>query len=429
MQCPSCKEKIDDDSLYCEQCGKQIIQPWVSNGGRTCTNLEEIAQALMAESAFYMEDLKKPNSHLYLYLKAVEGARGAAVSNMFLKFFTESGYTPKRALAMVCAELQGKPTEQNKTDIGIRILLVLRTIFLFFYRILKRILTKIFDIIDDIAAAIDYETSSYIVSGILAAGIAFGSYVLLDSILAAVGVFLLSYLITIYIAFSRDFGYRPIKLLIILGLSIAGATSFFTTITKSTDANEPMTATVSSDLLNIYKNPTSNESVKSLKKGDNILVLGNSTNGWTLVRDGNSIGYVMSPLISVAKQVAIVKAENLILFSRPFINSDILKILKKGDILNVTGNSFNDWTPVKYGNLTGYVSSYLITIKNLAATATITASSLILYSEPSTSSTTLKFLKKGEALTITGSSSKGWIPVKSDNTKGWVALSSIAIDR
>ena len=25
MQCPSCKETIDDDSLYCDQCGEQIL--------------------------------------------------------------------------------------------------------------------------------------------------------------------------------------------------------------------------------------------------------------------------------------------------------------------------------------------------------------------------------------------------------------------
>ncbi|MCL1956384.1 MAG: protein kinase [Fibromonadales bacterium] len=622
-------------------------RPWVSKGRKTCTNLEEIAQALMAESAYYIEDLKKPNSRLYLYLTAVEGAKGASASNMFLKFFTESGYNPERALAMVCVELQdkcvtigskkyespeeltqekdktqrdlikkaametdsllqvwlmgiykvnfdikqspegmftllgllpylsfkelagsyweqyalfslrtfiggypgrsdffetyaaqglplnktlganshhktpldfiasnfkdisdkhgedtvlslicllaklgadvnalsgdGKTTllnalgannsmliktlvelgadkesmniaykhiakKQKITDVDRRImrllnpsaitkvLLVLRTIFKFFYKVIAKIL----NIIESIANRIEYEMPSYIISGILAAGIAFGGWTLLErvyelemqwNILATIGIFLFSYLITIYIAFHKYYGYRPVKLLIMLGFAVAGVAGYFT-IPKSVMVIEPLTATVSSDALIMRKTPINGgEMVKTLKRGDNLIVLSNATNGWTLVRSGNSIGHVISSLISVTKQRAIVKSKNLVLHSGPFTNSINLKVLNKGDNLAVTGPSVNGWTPVKFDNTAGYVSSYLITIKNLATIATVTTNGLILYTRPSTSSTTLKFLKKGEVLTVTGNNSNGWTPVKSGNVAGWVTSGSIALER
>jgi hypothetical protein len=78
--------------------------PWTSKGGKACTNLEEIAEALSSESAYYMEDLKRPNARLYL--SAVEGANGTEASETFLKYFIESTYSPKYALSLVCLKLQ-----------------------------------------------------------------------------------------------------------------------------------------------------------------------------------------------------------------------------------------------------------------------------------------------------------------------------------
>jgi hypothetical protein len=51
-----------------------------------------------------MEELKKPNAQLYLYLAAVEGANGVEVSENFRKYFTE--YSPPKALSIICLKLQ-----------------------------------------------------------------------------------------------------------------------------------------------------------------------------------------------------------------------------------------------------------------------------------------------------------------------------------
>jgi hypothetical protein len=75
-----------------------------SRSGKICKTSEDIADAIMVESAYYMEDLKKPNANLYLYLAATEGSQGKETVDVFCKYFKE--YTPKRALALVCLKLQ-----------------------------------------------------------------------------------------------------------------------------------------------------------------------------------------------------------------------------------------------------------------------------------------------------------------------------------
>jgi len=75
-----------------------------SRSGKICKTAEDIADAIMAESAYYMEDLKRPNANLYLYLATTEGSQGKEAADVFCKYFKE--YSPKRALALVYFKLQ-----------------------------------------------------------------------------------------------------------------------------------------------------------------------------------------------------------------------------------------------------------------------------------------------------------------------------------
>ena len=86
--------------------------PFTTKGGRVCRNSEEIASALSAESAYYMEELKKPNAALYLYLAVTEGAQGKKAAYDFCEYFKQ--YTPKRALNLVYLKLQ----EEGSITIG-----------------------------------------------------------------------------------------------------------------------------------------------------------------------------------------------------------------------------------------------------------------------------------------------------------------------
>jgi serine/threonine protein kinase len=93
-----------DAGLYTAILALDLERPFKSRGGKICKTTEDIADAIMAESAYYMEDLKKPNANLYLYLAATEGSQGKEAANAFCKYFKE--YSPKKALALVCLKLQ-----------------------------------------------------------------------------------------------------------------------------------------------------------------------------------------------------------------------------------------------------------------------------------------------------------------------------------
>ncbi len=85
-------------------------RPFISQGGKSCSNTVEIADAIMSESQFYMEELKKKDARLYLYFEAVEGTKGKGVAEELCKNFEI--YSPKRALTLVYLKFQ-KDTGQS----------------------------------------------------------------------------------------------------------------------------------------------------------------------------------------------------------------------------------------------------------------------------------------------------------------------------
>jgi len=82
----------------------EVNEDFVSNDGKICKSTEDIADAIMSESSYYMNELKTPNADLYLYLLAIGGAQGKEFVENFRKYFRE--YSPKRALAWVNVQLQ-----------------------------------------------------------------------------------------------------------------------------------------------------------------------------------------------------------------------------------------------------------------------------------------------------------------------------------
>jgi len=97
--------KDKDAGLYTAILALDPERPFKSRGGKVCRTAEDIADAIMAESAYYMDDLKRPNANLYLYLAATESQQGKEAVDAFCKYFKE--YSPKRALALVYLKLQG----------------------------------------------------------------------------------------------------------------------------------------------------------------------------------------------------------------------------------------------------------------------------------------------------------------------------------
>jgi TPR repeat protein/serine/threonine protein kinase len=78
--------------------------PFITKGGKVCKNIEEIADALLEESVYYMEELRNPTSPLYLYLSVAEGEQGKIQARDFCGYFEE--HSPKYALNLIYLKLQ-----------------------------------------------------------------------------------------------------------------------------------------------------------------------------------------------------------------------------------------------------------------------------------------------------------------------------------
>jgi len=127
-----------DAGLYTAILALDPERPYKSRSGKICKTAEDIADAIMAESAYYMEDLKMPNANLYLYLAATGGSQGKEAADVFCKYFKE--YSPNRALSLVYLKLQSdggitigakhyqSPDELKRENDGAQIALVKKAV-------------------------------------------------------------------------------------------------------------------------------------------------------------------------------------------------------------------------------------------------------------------------------------------------------------
>jgi uncharacterized protein YraI len=82
---------------------------------------------------------------------------------------------------------------------------------------------------------------------------------------------------------------------------------------------------------------------------------------------------IQTTVTGTAEATATVTADSLNFRAGPSTDHNIIKTLKKGDAVTVTGKIENGWAPVKHGNNTGWVSAELIGL--VAATASSSSSS------------------------------------------------------
>ena len=79
-------------------------RPFISRKGKICKSKEEIADAIMDDSAHYMDELRNnPNAGLYIYITVTGGSQGKEEADTLHEFFK---HPPNRALTLVYLELQ-----------------------------------------------------------------------------------------------------------------------------------------------------------------------------------------------------------------------------------------------------------------------------------------------------------------------------------
>ena len=130
------------------------------------------------------------------------------------------------------------------------------------------------------------------------------------------------------------------------------------------------TGTVKTSLLNVRSGPSTNSRIlTTLRRGTNVTITA-TANGWHTIRLANGqTAYVSSNLISTTTQatstsntskIGIVRTGVLNVRSLPTTNSRVLKILRRGESVNIISTS-NGWYTIKLPNgQIAYVSSSLV---------------------------------------------------------------------
>ncbi|MCC8022778.1 MAG: SH3 domain-containing protein, partial [Clostridiales bacterium] len=168
--------------------------------------------------------------------------------------------------------------------------------------------------------------------------------------------------------------------------------------------------------------------------GTQFTVVGDAVDGWYRVELANgTAGFILADNVTFTKPAAdrtgYVTASVLNVRKSASTSSSILTTVTNGTALTVHGEAANGWYQVTLSNGTaGYVSAQYIafTAPNPAKTGYVTASVLNVRKSASTSSAIVTTLARNTAVTITGSLSNNFYPVRLANgTTGYVSADYI----
>ncbi|MEH6944254.1 SH3 domain-containing protein [Bacillus sp. JJ722] len=122
-------------------------------------------------------------------------------------------------------------------------------------------------------------------------------------------------------------------------------------------------------------------------------------------------------------QFANVNADTLRIRSNPSTNASVVGVLQQNQQVQIVGTQ-NGWSKIKFGSITGWVSSEYLKSKHLQGYTT--GSSLNIRSKPRETSAKIGSLEKGTKVTII-SESEGWLYVQAGSMNGWVSKEYVAL--
>lgn len=225
---------------------------------------------------------------------------------------------------------------------------------------------------------------------------------------------------------------RVVALLLITLLSLglmAPLPAVASGITVTTTAN-----------LNVRSGPsTSAKVVGSLYRGQTVTALSNSGE-WTLISYRSGKSYVASRYLSGGKDLPSSSAvgsgttktttANLNLRSGPGLTYKVLKVLRKGTVVSLTGKTSRGYTEVLTGSSRGWASSQYLTSAATglpAITGTrIATADLDIRTTSGKDSKTVAEVKKGTKLSVTGATQNGRAQIIYKGQIRWVTARYLA---
>nr|WP_283244863.1 SH3 domain-containing protein [Gehongia tenuis] len=186
------------------------------------------------------------------------------------------------------------------------------------------------------------------------------------------------------------------------------------------------TATVTASALNVRRSASTSSGVMgTVRKGQTVEVVQKVNDTWYQINYNGSTGYVHGSYISInggsssggsgggsvaTSGTAVVTANVLNVRSSASTSSSVIGTLQKNKTIELVQKVSDSWYQIKFGSGTGYVHASYIRITDGSGgtsggsgTMTVTASSLYVRSGPSTSSSAIGGLRKGQTVTVLGS--------------------------
>ncbi len=174
---------------------------------------------------------------------------------------------------------------------------------------------------------------------------------------------------------------------------------------------------------------TQSSILTTVSRGDSFTVLGEAENGWYRVRLSDTLeGYIYADYVSFQKPETIrtgySTGSNVRVRKSPSTSSAILGTLSMGQSFEVIGEKSGNWYSVRISNGTeGYVHADYVSFTKPTASRTgySAGSNVRVRKSPSTSSSILATLSRGQSFTVTGNLQNGWYPVTlSNGVKGYI---------
>ncbi|MBX3071262.1 MAG: SH3 domain-containing protein [Thermomicrobiales bacterium] len=183
-----------------------------------------------------------------------------------------------------------------------------------------------------------------------------------------------------------------------------------------------------------------------MPRGAQVSVTGNAQSGFTPVQYNGTSGWAYTEYLTSTNpgssatatpgaviSNAWVTGGALNLRSGPSTSNSVILVMPNNAQVGVTGTAQNGFTPVRYNGANGWAYSQYLTSSGAGATSTpdgglvletrYTTAGLNLRSGPSTTSTVLLVIPSGAAVSITGSQTNGFFPVRYSGTNGYASAS------
>ena len=178
--------------------------------------------------------------------------------------------------------------------------------------------------------------------------------------------------------------------------------------------------------------------LKYVPVGTQLTMYGASKNGWTPVRCGGTISYVMTSAIGPNKPAPypsttptgtayVTKADGTNCRKTASSGATVLKYVPAGTQLTMYGASRNGWTPVRCGGTISYVMTSAIgsSMPNLGTRYVTQWDGANCYASTSTSSSVRTYLSLGTSVTRRSGDLSGWTAVTCSGGIGYVKTSSL----